>query len=179
MAAAVKPSTVFSQNLIRATAVSALSSPATQIRAAATESMSQKEANDLLASQRRQRPVSPHLSIYAYDQTFFIGSIWQRFTGAGFAGALYVFSAAYLVAPLTGWHLESASLATAFAGLPVALKGGVKFFLAWPFVFHLFNGVRHLLWDVGFGFSRKDIKQQGWIFWTTSLLGALGLTFFL
>lgn len=37
-----------------------------------------------------------------------------------------------------------------FSELPTWFKSTAKFVFAWPFVFHCFNGVRHLLWDLGY-----------------------------
>jgi succinate dehydrogenase (ubiquinone) cytochrome b560 subunit len=145
----------------------------------ATQKLTPADASSLLAKQRLNRPVSPHLDIYDKQQTWFGGSIWMRFTGSAFSGTLYAFSAAYLVAPLVGWHLESASLAAAFGALPFAVKGGLKFLAAWPFTFHAFNGVRHLLFDMGYGFKRQTIVKTGWYIWGASLVGGLYLAFFL
>lgn len=128
----------------------------------------------LLAQQRLRRPVSPHLEVYDWKQTWFGASIWQRFTGAGLAGLLYGYSLAYLAAPLVGWHLESASLVAAFAGLPLAAKAGLKFLFAWPFVFHAINGVRHLLYDMAIGYDKDQIIKSGWLIWGASVVGAMG-----
>ncbi|KAH8164470.1 hypothetical protein CIB48_g3781 [Xylaria polymorpha] len=136
------------------------------------------QAQTLLASQRLQRPVAPHLGIYDFKQTWFSSSVWTRITGGGFTAALYVFSISYLAAPLTGWHLESTTLAAAAAGLPVAVKGGLKFLLTWPFMFHLFNGSRHLVWDLAKGFNKPVVQAGNWGIWGASLVSALGITFF-
>ncbi|KAI1169918.1 succinate dehydrogenase cytochrome b560 subunit [Nemania sp. FL0916] len=149
-----------------------------QTRPASTKPVTPTEAQSLLASQRIQRPVAPHLSAYDYAQTWFSASVWTRITGGGFAGALYIFSITYLAAPLTGWHLESASLAAAAASLPIAVKGGLKMFVAWPFVFHLYNGVRHLAWDLALGFGKPVIKAGNWGIWGASLVTALGIVAF-
>lgn len=138
-----------------------------------TSKVSQQEAQSILEQQRLKRPVSPHLSAYRYDQTWFGSSIWTRITGGGLSGAVYVYFAAYLVSPLMGWHIESASLAASFAALPVAAKGAIKFLVAWPFAFHCVNGIRHLSYDLTFGFARKQIVKWGWVVWGSSL--ALGL----
>ncbi|TRX89931.1 hypothetical protein FHL15_009203 [Xylaria flabelliformis] len=144
-----------------------------------TEKVTPTEAQSLLASQRLHRPVAPHLSAYDYKQTWFSSSVWTRITGGGFTAALYVFSISYLAAPLTGWHLETASLAAAAGGLPLAVKGGLKFLLAWPFTFHLFNGTRHLVWDLAKGFNKPTIHAGNWGIWGASLVSALGITYFL
>lgn len=104
--------------------------------------------------------------------------MWTRITGAGFSGALYIFAISYLAAPLAGWHLETASLASAAAGLPLAVKAGLKFFVTWPFVFHLFNGTRHLVWDFAVGYRKSVIKASSWAIWGASLMSALGITYF-
>jgi succinate dehydrogenase (ubiquinone) cytochrome b560 subunit len=77
-----------------------------------------------------------------------------------------------------GWHLESASLAAAFGGLPVGVKTGVKLLVAWPFMFHLFNGVKHFYNDMGKGYNKTVMFRNGWYLWGASLLSAAGLAFF-
>ncbi|KAL1844068.1 hypothetical protein VTK73DRAFT_2663 [Phialemonium thermophilum] len=165
--------TFFTQNIIRATLASRLST--TQSRPVTTQKATTEEAQALLAEQRLRRPVSPHLSIYDFKQTWFSDSIWERFTGSFLSGALYGYALAYLAAPLLGWHLESQSLVAAFAAWPVAAKAGVKFVAAWPFVYHLINGVRHLVWDRAIGFAKPTIIKSGWFIWGGSVVGTLGL----
>lgn len=170
-----KPSVFFTPNAIRATALST-----SQIRSAATQPLSHADADSLLAQQRRARPVSPHLEIYDKSQTFFGSSIFQRFTGMIFTGGLYGYSIAYVVAPLAGWHLETASVAAAFATLPVVVKGGLKLTVAWPFVFHLFNGVKHLWQDsTAGGFAKTTIKKNEYAIWGASTVVAAALAFLL
>ena len=148
-------------------------------RPVATQPLTPADGASILAKQRLQRPVSPHLDIYDKQQTYFGGSIWMRITGSAFSGSLYVFATAYLAAPLLGWHLESASLAASFGALPFAVKGGLKMLAAWPFTFHAFNGVRHLLFDMGYGFKRQTIVKTGWYIWGASLVSGAYLAFFL
>jgi succinate dehydrogenase (ubiquinone) cytochrome b560 subunit len=148
-------------------------------RPVATQKLTPADANEILAQQRLQRPVSPHLDIYDKSQTWFGGSIWQRFTGGAFSGAMYVGATAYLAAPLLGWHLETASIAAAFGALPLAAKTGIKFAVAWPFAFHALNGVRHLVFDLAIGFKRRTIIQSGWYIWGASIVGGSYLAFFL
>lgn len=144
-------------------------------RPSSTISMSEADAQAQLANQRLKRPVSPHLSVYKVEQTWFGASAWTRITGAGLAAGFYGYSLLYLVAPLAGIHVESASIAAFVASLPLAVKGGLKFLIAWPFAFHSWNGVRHLIFDVGKGFSKKSIFYTGWGFWGLGLATALGL----
>ena len=101
----------------------------------------------------------------------------NRITGATLSGSFYLFGAAYLVAPLVGWHLESASIAAAFASWPVFAKVGLKAFFAFPFAFHSFNGIRHLVWDMGAQISNKQVIVTGWVTVGLTVVSALGLTF--
>ena len=102
----------------------------------------------------------------------------NRITGSILSGSLYLFGFAYLVAPAFGWHLESASMAAAFAAWPVAAKVLTKFLLAWPFTFHSFNGLRHLAWDMGSNLTNKQVIVTGWTVIGISFVTALGLTFY-
>ena len=61
-----------------------------------------------------------------------------------------------------GWHLESASLAAAFAGLAIPAKLAIKTFFAAPFAFHSINGIRHLVWDTGAAFTNRQVIVTGW-----------------
>lgn len=76
------------------------------------------------------------------------------------------------MAPVFGWHIDSANLAAAFGSLPVGVKVTAKFAMAFPFTFHAVNGVGHLIWDTGRRFSRKAIVTQGWTVVGISLLSA-------
>lgn len=115
--------------------------------------------------------------MYDKAQTYFGASIWQRFTGGALGGAIYLYATAYLAAPLLGWHLESQSLVAAFAALPVALKTGIKFTMAWPFVFHFYNGLRHFAYDMAIGFQKKTITKGGYIIFGATAVTTLGLLF--
>lgn len=37
----------------------------------------------------------------------------------------------------------------------------ILFFWSLSLVYHLFNGVRHMAWDIGKGFSKPDIYKSG------------------
>lgn len=146
-----------------------------QPRLVESATISSKTANDqILAKQRLNRPVSPHLSIYKPQITWYASAL-NRITGSALSGLFYIFGAAYLVAPLTGWHLESASMAAAFATWPAALKVLTKLTLAFPFTFHSFNGIRHLAWDMGTGITNQQVKTTGWTVVGLSAVSALAL----
>jgi succinate dehydrogenase (ubiquinone) cytochrome b560 subunit len=137
---------------------------------------SQAEAADILAKQRLQRPVSPHLAIYKPQITWYASSL-NRITGIILSGSLYLFGFAYLAAPYTGWHLETQSMVAAVAAWPAAVKLGLKGFFAFPFFFHSFNGLRHLSWDMGIGFKNAQVIKTGWTAVGLTVVTALYYTF--
>jgi succinate dehydrogenase / fumarate reductase cytochrome b subunit len=114
----------------------------------------------------RIRPISPHLQVYRWQ----IGnslSILHRITGS--ALALGLLALCYWLIALAGGQ---ASYRAAVRALASPL--GMLLLIGWTFAFfyHLLNGVRHLLWDVGLGFERMERHASGWI----AVLGSIGLT---
>ena len=114
----------------------------------------------------RTRPTSPHAEIYRWQ----IGntlSILHRFTGIGLALGLLA---------LCYWLVSLASGEESFraAEHTFASPAGLALLIAWTFAFlyHLLNGVRHLFWDLGLGFERRQRHASGWFV----VLGAVALT---
>ncbi|KAF7162013.1 hypothetical protein CNMCM5623_007384 [Aspergillus felis] len=134
-----------------------------------------ESAQEELARQRLQRPVAPHLSIYKW-QVHSVSSAMERNTGLLLAGGLYLFGTSYLVAPWLGWDLSSAALIAAFSSLPVAAKVILKLSIAWPFTFHLFNGIRYIISSTGYTLnSRSQFIKIAWAVVGSSALAAVGL----
>ena len=42
----------------------------------------------------------------------------------------------------------------------------------WAFWFHFLNGIRHLFWDLGYGFNLSTVWRSGWVV----VLGSIILT---
>lgn len=104
----------------------------------------------------QQRPLSPHLQIYQRQLTSVL-SILHRATGvflgfAAFALVLWLFAIAGDGEGLVRFN--------AFAASPL----GVAFLLAATasLSYHLLNGIRHLLWDIGWGFELPKVYASGW-----------------
>ena len=102
------------------------------------------------------RPLSPHLQVYRPQLTSVL-SILHRATGVFLAaGALvltYWLSAA-------SYGAESFATAQRILGSPI----GLLLLAGWTFAFwyHLCNGLRHLAWDIGWGFELKQVYATGW-----------------
>ncbi|ORZ01560.1 hypothetical protein BCR43DRAFT_561770 [Syncephalastrum racemosum] len=130
--------------------------------------------SELLRQQRKVRPVSPHLSIYQPQLTWYMSSL-HRLTGVALGGAFYLGALAYLAAPAAGLTVDTASMISATAAAPVAAKVLAKTTLAFPFVYHSLNGVRHLVWDATKYVNIKGVYQTGYVVLGGTLVGSLYL----
>ena len=100
----------------------------------------------------------------------------HRASGAILSGVLYIFGAAYVIAPALGWHIDTETITATFAAWPASLKLATKYFFAFPFVYHSLNGVRHLIWDTGMALSNRQALRTGWMVIGLSLVGTIPLT---
>ncbi|HEV2533632.1 succinate dehydrogenase, cytochrome b556 subunit [Phenylobacterium sp.] len=97
----------------------------------------------------RERPLSPHLSIWRWHITM-ATSILHRATGVAlYVGALI--GAAWAISLARG--PETYANFKHLLGSPLGKV--VMFGLTLSFFYHLANGVRHLVWDIGKGFDLK------------------------
>ncbi|MEZ5783455.1 MAG: succinate dehydrogenase, cytochrome b556 subunit [Rhizobiaceae bacterium] len=114
----------------------------------------------------RQRPLSPHLSIYRWPVTMAV-SILHRVTG----GALYVGTL------LVAWWLIAAATSPSYFefvnGLMTSWFGLlVLFAYTFTIFLHLVGGIRHFVWDVGAGLEKHTASRLGWV----SIIAAAVLT---
>jgi succinate dehydrogenase / fumarate reductase cytochrome b subunit len=112
------------------------------------------------------RPLSPHLGIYRFTLTMAM-SIAHRITGAGL----------YLGMLLLAWFLIATSIdAAAFAAFTTFIRSAigqlVLFGFAWALFHHLLGGVRHFLWDAGYGLDDPQRERLA----QATLIGGLALT---
>merc|ERR1712000_724344 len=128
----------------------------TQSKSIDTAKLTPTEGNDILAKQRLNRPIAPHLGIYKLNQSWFGHSAWTRITGCTLSGAAY---------------------AESFANMPAVVNHGIKFLLGFPFSYHFINGCRHLVFDLGKGFDKATIVKTETVTWIASAVGALFLAF--
>ncbi|KAB2570178.1 Succinate dehydrogenase cytochrome B subunit [Lasiodiplodia theobromae] len=160
------------------TAITTTSKTLSTTRTSPNSFPSTKPTPSLLETQRLRRPVSPHLSIYRPQHTWFNPSIIGRITGCALSGGLYLFFAAYAVAPLLGWDLRVDAVAAAVAALPKAARVGAKAAVGFVGVFHCANGVRHLVWDLGKGVNTVAVRKSGWVVVGFSVCGAVILAWY-
>jgi succinate dehydrogenase / fumarate reductase, cytochrome b subunit len=112
----------------------------------------------------RERPLSPHLQVYRWQITMTM-SILHRATGV--ALAVGAFALAWWLLAVAGGDesfLAFRDVATSWFG-QLALFG-----FSFCLVYHLLNGLRHLLWDAGHGYSIPQVYATGWTVVALSVL---------
>ncbi len=118
------------------------------------------------------RPLSPHLQIYRWEISSVL-SILHRVSGAvlGMSALLFAW-----------WLIALATSPEAYAtvhGFLGSLAGEtVLFAVTWALFYHLCNGVRHLVWDAGFGFELGTMVRTGWAVVAASIAMTI-ISFFL
>jgi succinate dehydrogenase / fumarate reductase, cytochrome b subunit len=117
---------------------------------------------------RSERPLSPHLQVYRWELTMLL-SILHRISGAALtAGTLLL--AWWLIAAAAGpdHYQRVYDLLAHPIGLVVLVGFTFGLFL------HFANGIRHLAWDIGWGFDIPAAFATGWaVFVFTVLATAL------
>ena len=104
----------------------------------------------------RERPLSPHLQVYRWQLTM-VMSILHRVTGV-----LLTFSALALAWWLLALDAGGERYAHAARLLASPLGMVALFATSIALVYHLLNGIRHLLWDMGWGFEISETYRSGW-----------------
>ena len=116
----------------------------------------------------RPRPLSPHLQVYRWQITMLM-SILHRATGVALVVGAFGL-AWWLLAVAAGG--EAYAVAAACVASPLGMVMLFGFSLA--LVYHLLNGIRHLLWDAGWGFEIPEVYRSGYVvFGLTVLLTVL------
>jgi succinate dehydrogenase / fumarate reductase cytochrome b subunit len=113
-----------------------------------------------------ERPLSPHLTIYA-RQINMVMSILHRITGAAlYFGTLLL--AAWLIAAAMGQ--PQFDIVNAAFGHPIGRL--VLLGYTWALVHHMLGGMRHLLWDTGRGLEIGQVNALSWL----TIIGSGALT---
>jgi len=105
-------------------------------------------------SNNSSRPTSPHLSIYKPQITSVLSS-FHRISGIATFGALILITWWFIFVVFSGFSPLLLSLFE-YKIFKIALFLSSVFFF-----FHIVTGVRHLLFDVGIGFSIESINFSG------------------
>lgn len=119
--------------------------------------------------QKNNRPLSPHLTIYKPQITSLM-SITHRITGV-FQSVGLLIICIFLISLLFGSQIHNT--------LQIFVNHivGKTFFIFYTFslCYHLFNGIRHLAWDLGLGFNLNNVNYTGY----ATIILAFMLNFFI
>ena len=105
--------------------------------------------------QNKNNPLSPHLQIYKWQISSLL-SITHRIVGViNILGitliCIWVLS---LLLGESNYEITQVFLKSFFGKFIIV-------FLCWTFSFHILNEIRHLVWDMGYGFDLKVAKITG------------------
>jgi succinate dehydrogenase / fumarate reductase cytochrome b subunit len=104
----------------------------------------------------RERPLSPHLQVYRWQITMTM-SILHRVSGVILTVGAFA---------LAWWLMAVASGGESYLRAADCLASPLGKLLLFGFslalVYHLLNGIRHLLWDAGMGFEIPEFYRSGW-----------------
>jgi len=117
-----------------------------------------------------ERPLSPHLGVYRMWRYSLLSSIVNRATGLVLSAGL-ILLVYWLVAIASG----PAAYRAAHAVLSLGALKAVYVILLATFSYHLFAGIRHLIWDTGHGLERAQSQRSAALVAIVSILFFLGL----
>lgn len=117
-----------------------------------------------------KNPTSPHLEIYKWNISS-LTSIMHRATGVLLYASIvaiiwYIIYYTYQINPTESADQCDCPMKKIIDNIFILAAVGVTFSL----FYHFCNGVRHLFWDIGYGFDIKVAKKTGYIVVLTSLL---------
>ncbi len=105
--------------------------------------------------QNKNNPLSPHLQIYRWHVSSLL-SITHRIVGVvNFIAVTFI--CVWTLSLLFGEN----SYEFTYMLLNSFLGKFLVIFLCWSFSFHILNEIRHLFWDMGYGFDLKVAKITG------------------
>jgi succinate dehydrogenase / fumarate reductase cytochrome b subunit len=114
------------------------------------------QPSQAVSTTKHVRPLSPHLQVYR-PQITMVMSILHRITGVVLAFGAFV--VAWWLLSIAAGPDAYASFRECAASIPgrIVLAG-----FAFCLIYHLLNGIRHLLWDIGYGYEIPKLYATGW-----------------
>ena len=120
---------------------------------------------------KTSRPLSPHLQVYKPQLTSVL-SITHRMTGLFLSLGMVVF--VFWLYQLASDSANATAMITFFQS---TLGTIVLFMWVFAFAYHLCNGIRHLFWDVGKGFSIPAVYRSGYLVLVAAILITVAVYF--
>ena len=117
--------------------------------------------------EKNKNPLSPHLQIYRWHVSSLL-SISHRIIGV--VNSIICFWVLSLLFGENSYQSTKVFLNTYFGKLLIIS-------ICWSFSFHILNEIRHLAWDLGYGFDLRTAKITGILVFIGSFI--LTLIFFI
>ena len=106
---------------------------------------------------KKKRPISPHLQIYKPQITSIL-SISHRFTG------VILYLSTFLISFWLFCTAFNNDLKIILDDLLFSNLGKIiLFFATLSFTYHFLNGLRHLIWDLGYGLNINNVYITGFL----------------
>ena len=113
-----------------------------------------------------KNPLSPHLQIYRWHLSMIL-SITHRIIGVANSVAVIL---------ICLWTISLLFGEENYESIKIIFQSFFGKFLiiclSWSFSFHILNEIRHLIWDLGYGFDLKISKITG----ALTIIGSIVLT---
>ena len=161
---------------LRLTAARFAASSKNIVRAAPARALSAVPSDESYSDRMKKkypgRPVSPHITVYAFP-TVAISSVTVRITGCLLSIGLGGVAATALVGGVDAPATLTSMIAASTYGAPLA-----KFSVGFPLIYHTLGGVRHTVWDNYPEYlSNAAVEQSSWALFGASGVLSLGASF--
>lgn len=117
----------------------------------------------------KERPLSPHLQVYKWQLSSLL-SITHRLTSVINTAGISI---------ICFWIISLYLGENCYKYFSIFISSLIgKFVLVgftWSFCYHLLNGIRHLFWDLGYGYELKTANLSGTLVLLSSFLVTLAL----
>ncbi|RWS07296.1 mitochondrial complex succinate-ubiquinone oxidoreductase subunit C-like protein [Dinothrombium tinctorium] len=130
------------------------------------ESSTEESRKFFERNKQLNRPMSPISPIIINPPLTTVLSISHRLTGLSLSVLVY------------GWGISEIYARSNFAQqldmlqatFPSSFLATIKFLVITSFAFHFLNGIRHLAWDMGYGFTLKELYLSGYVVLSITLI---------
>ncbi|EDO19609.1 hypothetical protein Kpol_1018p147 [Vanderwaltozyma polyspora DSM 70294] len=123
--------------------------------------LSTSAESQLLTAQRGNRPISPHLTIYQPQLTWYLSSV-HRVSCIALGACFYLVTISFGLSSLLGLGLTADSFANWYNSWSSTSQSLVKGAFSYLFAFQFTLSIRHFMWDMGKGLSLSGVYRSGY-----------------
>ena len=115
----------------------------------------------------KQNPISPHLQIYRWHISSLL-SITHRI-----AGVINLLALILMFFWISTFSLGESNYELFLLAINSFFGKFILIGFTWSMSFHIFSGIRHLVWDMGYGFEIKTANISGVLVILSSLVSTI------